>query len=386
MARSDRFRHEAILYAGPDEFVAATAPVLHAAMERDEPVLVVVDQPKIALLRSALDSRADRIRFADMRMVGHNPARIIPEWRAFVDEHAGWRGTIHGIGEPIWSGRTSTALVECRHHEALLNLAFADDVSFCVQCPLDVAALPATVADEAHRTHPFLWRNGELRATNAHGRLDPARVFEDPLTDAPGRLIELKFDGRSFVGVRRLRHAACLGRSRHRGLRGDRPRSHRRPAGRPAAPSPDRHRWTRTVDGQPALRPRPDPVDVGENGHTPAQAPPVIARSSHVVLVGGMAVGKTTVGWRVAVSLRRPLRDSDIDLEAARGTSGRELAERDGTAALHRWEADHLLRALASPEPQVVAAAASVVDDDRCLHALAAPFVAWLRAPAPMVL
>jgi shikimate kinase len=99
-----------------------------------------------------------------------------------------------------------------------------------------------------------------------------------------------------------------------------------------------------------------------------------------------MAVGKTTVGWRVAVSLRRPLRDSDIDLEAARGTSGRELAERDGIAALHRWEADHLLRALASPEPQVVAAAASVVDDDRCLHALAAPFVAWLRAPAPMVL
>jgi shikimate kinase len=98
-----------------------------------------------------------------------------------------------------------------------------------------------------------------------------------------------------------------------------------------------------------------------------------------------MAVGKTTVGRRVAVRLRRPLWDSDIDLEAARGTSGRELAERDGIAALHRWEADHLLRALASPEPQVVAAAASVVDDDRCLHALAAPFVAWLRAPPPMV-
>jgi shikimate kinase len=99
------------------------------------------------------------------------------------------------------------------------------------------------------------------------------------------------------------------------------------------------------------------------------------------VLVGGMAVGKTTVGRRVAVRLGRPLRDSDIDLEVARGTSGRELAERDGTAALHRWEADHLLGALASPEPGVVAAAASAVDDDRCLRALAEPFVAWLRAP-----
>jgi anti-sigma regulatory factor (Ser/Thr protein kinase) len=213
MARSDRFRHEAILYAGPGEFVAATAPVLNAAVERDEPVLVVVDQPKIVLLRTVLGSRADAIRFADMRMVGHNPARIIPAWRAFVDEQAGSRGTLHGIGEPIWSGRTPTELVECRHHETLLNLAFADDSSFCLRCPLDVASLPADVADEAHGTHPFLWRDGELRATNPHGRVDPAGLFEDPLTDAPGQVRELNFDGRSFVGVRRLvaRHAAAAG-------------------------------------------------------------------------------------------------------------------------------------------------------------------------------
>ena len=213
MATSDRFRHEAILYAGPDEFVAATASVLHDAVEREEPVLVVVDQPKIALLRTALGSRADGIRFTDMRVVGHNPARIIPEWRAFVDEHAGSRGTIHGIGEPIWSGRTPTELVECRNHEALLNLAFADDVAFCLQCPLDVAALPADVADEAHGTHAFLWRDGELRATEPHARVDPATMFEDALSDAPGQVKELEFDGRSLVGVRRLvaRIAAAAG-------------------------------------------------------------------------------------------------------------------------------------------------------------------------------
>jgi shikimate kinase len=102
--------------------------------------------------------------------------------------------------------------------------------------------------------------------------------------------------------------------------------------------------------------------------------------SLHVVLVGGMAVGKSTVGHRLAESLGRPLRDSDIDLWADRRRSGRDLADSEGVAALHHWEADHLLRALASPDPVVVAAAASVVDDDRCVRALAAPFVAWLRA------
>lgn len=103
-------------------------------------------------------------------------------------------------------------------------------------------------------------------------------------------------------------------------------------------------------------------------------------RSRDVVLVGGMGVGKSTVGRRVAGLLGRPLRDSDVDLRTAWRLSGRDLADRDGVAELHRWEADHLLGALRSPEPVVVAAAASVVDDDRCMRALAAPFVVWLRA------
>jgi shikimate kinase len=104
------------------------------------------------------------------------------------------------------------------------------------------------------------------------------------------------------------------------------------------------------------------------------------ADTRHVVVVGGMAVGKTTIARALADRLRRPLRDSDVDLALARGREGRAVAQVEGVAALHRWEAQHLLEALASAEPVVVAAAASVVDDDRCLQALAAPFVAWLRA------
>jgi anti-sigma regulatory factor (Ser/Thr protein kinase) len=209
----DRFRHEAIFYAGPDEFVAATAPGLHAAVERQEAVLVVVDQPKITLLRSALGSRADGIRFADMRTVGHNPARIIPKWRAFVDEHALYGRAVHGIGEPIWAGRTPTELVECRHHEALLNLAFADDPSFCLRCPYDVEALPADVITEARGSHPFLGHDGDLSVTNPGWRVEATRLFDEPLTDPHEPVTELAFDRRSLPGVRRLvaRHAAAGG-------------------------------------------------------------------------------------------------------------------------------------------------------------------------------
>lgn len=106
---------------------------------------------------------------------------------------------------------------------------------------------------------------------------------------------------------------------------------------------------------------------------------------AHVVVVGPMAVGKSTVGRELAARLGRPFRDSDDDLAATRGLTGRALAERDGVKALHHWEAEHLLAALAEPQPVVVAAAASVVDDAACRAALREPFVVWLRAPATVL-
>ena len=76
--------------------------------------------------------------------------------------------------------------------------------------------------------------------------------------------------------------------------------------------------------------------------------------------------GKDHVGAGLAARLGRPLRDSDRDLEASQKIRGRELAQRDGVEALHRWEAEHLLGALDGDEPAVIAAAASVVDDRAC--------------------
>jgi shikimate kinase len=98
-----------------------------------------------------------------------------------------------------------------------------------------------------------------------------------------------------------------------------------------------------------------------------------------------MAVGKSTVGRALAARLGRPFRDSDDDLAATRGVTGRALAEREGVDALHRWEAEHLLTTLAGTQSVVVAAAASVVDDAACRAALREPFVVWLRAPAAVL-
>lgn len=105
----------------------------------------------------------------------------------------------------------------------------------------------------------------------------------------------------------------------------------------------------------------------------------------HVVIVGLMGTGKTTVGRRVAAQLDRPFRDSDVDIEAVHGRTARRIAEEDGIDALHRVEHEHLLAALGGERPVVVAAAASVADSELCLVAMAGAFVAWLELDAAEV-
>jgi shikimate kinase len=109
--------------------------------------------------------------------------------------------------------------------------------------------------------------------------------------------------------------------------------------------------------------------------------------ADHIVLLGSMGVGKTTVGRLVAERLGRKLRDSDTDLRAVH-RNARQMAAQQGVDVLHRIEADLLLDALAVEQALVIAAAASVVDDERCVEALQQPAitVVWLHAPLTRLL
>ncbi|MEM7284735.1 MAG: shikimate kinase [Actinomycetota bacterium] len=106
----------------------------------------------------------------------------------------------------------------------------------------------------------------------------------------------------------------------------------------------------------------------------------------HIVVIGPMGVGKTTTAVATATALGRPVRDSDADIEADTGRTGRAIAEADGVPALHALEAAVLLDALGGDTPSVIAAAASVVDREDCRRALAAPFVVTLDLdPEPLL-
>jgi shikimate kinase len=108
--------------------------------------------------------------------------------------------------------------------------------------------------------------------------------------------------------------------------------------------------------------------------------------AEHLVLVGLMATGKSTVGREVARRLGRPFLDSDEQIEAMTGRTVRDIWNTDGEPAYRRLESGVLAAALLSERPSVVAAAGGVVLDARNRDRLRdAATVVWLDA-APNVL
>ena len=98
-----------------------------------------------------------------------------------------------------------------------------------------------------------------------------------------------------------------------------------------------------------------------------------------------MGSGKTTVGERLAVALDRAFHDSDRSIESRTGRSGREIAETDGVDALHGLEKEVLLESVASDDPAVIAAAASVIEDPEVREALAGAFCVWVTADSKIL-
>ncbi len=100
----------------------------------------------------------------------------------------------------------------------------------------------------------------------------------------------------------------------------------------------------------------------------------------HVVLLGMMGSGKTTIGDLLAARIDRPHRDSDRDIERITGRTGRQVAISDGVDELHRLEEQVLLAALESTQPCIVSAAGWTIESARCRAAIHDTATAvWLR-------
>jgi shikimate kinase len=107
----------------------------------------------------------------------------------------------------------------------------------------------------------------------------------------------------------------------------------------------------------------------------------------HVVLVGMMGVGKSSLAKRVGRSLRRPVLDTDAEIVQRTRRTIPEIFATDGESMFRDLEVSVLAELLDRTEPSVIAAAGGIVLRQENRDALAhAGTVVWLRAPVEVLL
>lgn len=107
---------------------------------------------------------------------------------------------------------------------------------------------------------------------------------------------------------------------------------------------------------------------------------------THLVLVGLMGSGKTTVGEICADRLGRAFLDTDTVVEAMTGLSIAEIFDTSGEQEFRALERRAVADALASPVPLVVACGGGAVLDAQNRKVMRrGGFVIWLDAPADVL-
>jgi anti-sigma regulatory factor (Ser/Thr protein kinase) len=193
--------HEAMPYRDDRDFLEGTVGYVRAALASGRPVLVELPAGRNELVRGALGEDAPRVRFGDMAEHGRNPARIIPAvLHEFAAAHPGRRAVV--VAEPLWASRSAVEYEVCIEHEALVNLAFADQ-ELSILCPYNLTDLPAQALADLGRTHPALRESGTSRLsmgyTDPHTVLDTIAALQ-PETPADAERLDYSF-------VAQARHA-----------------------------------------------------------------------------------------------------------------------------------------------------------------------------------
>jgi anti-sigma regulatory factor (Ser/Thr protein kinase) len=219
--KTDRiaYQHEAVFYAGAENFLNTVLPFVLDGLAADEPVMVAASAAKVDILRTALgrDAGVAAVHFLDLQELGRNPGRMIAAWHSFVYERSrarpGRSAMIRGLGEPVWHGGHENQVVESRLHEALLNIAIRPDVPFWLRCPYDVDTLPAELVEDARRNHPSLVVGGDTVPSDGFTNSAYQDVLRVALPTRPDTALSLVFGRDSDAEIRDFiaRNARAVG-------------------------------------------------------------------------------------------------------------------------------------------------------------------------------
>ena len=205
MAARVTLTHTALFYRDPAEYRAQILRFAREGLAASEAVLIALPGEQADEIGAGLSSEPGELLCVDVADMGRNPARIIPELRAFVDKHSGQ--PVRVAAEPIWPGRSAAEIFEGIRHEAVTNLAF-QQVPLAIMCAYDITRHAPSVIAGARCTHSELVVDGQPVASAQPTPWQIPPEWDRPLPPPPPGAEGLGYQS-DLAPVRRLveRHA-----------------------------------------------------------------------------------------------------------------------------------------------------------------------------------
>lgn len=167
-----RLEHDAFVYGSDGEYLRTLVPLVSKAIAGGTAVLAVVPTDNAGLLAGSLGHDRAGVEYIDASDWYCQPTRTLDAYASRLGELRGRRVLV--IGE-VEFGVSQDDWTEWTRYESVLNDALGScDVH--VVCPYDRRRLPASVLDDAERTHPHLIEHGGRR---------PSARYEAPETLIP---------------------------------------------------------------------------------------------------------------------------------------------------------------------------------------------------------
>lgn len=163
--------HTLVFYRGETEFLEQLVPFVREGVAAGESVTVAVPNRRLASLATHVGDLGPDVQLADMTELGRNPGALISSYQRILLELGGRPSRL--IGEFDWEGRTGDGYAALVEHEALVNMAFADQ-PLRVRCLYDSQMLPPDVVSDARCAHPRVCERGRIGPSDEYA---PDRVL-----------------------------------------------------------------------------------------------------------------------------------------------------------------------------------------------------------------
>jgi anti-sigma regulatory factor (Ser/Thr protein kinase) len=177
-------RHDAMLFSRGEELASSFAPWLVDGLDGGEAAVVATTATHIAMIAEALGARAHEVTFIPNDEWYVRPATTITAWERLArDSRAGGVPALRIVGE-VRFGEDRRRHASWTRYESALNTAFARTPAWIV-CPYDVGVLPASIVEDAWRTHTAVWNDGVRMPSGRY--LDPPALFDSVPESEPDR-------------------------------------------------------------------------------------------------------------------------------------------------------------------------------------------------------